>query len=82
MKSGGRAKMSAFGKLVRYVVLLAFPAALVFGQSERLYLKDGEYQLVREYQIQKDRVRYYSTERSQWEEIPLGTCSVKKHKSS
>lgn len=39
--------------------------------ADRLYLKDGNYQLIREYQVEQDRVRYYSTERSAWEEIPL-----------
>jgi hypothetical protein len=33
-------------------------------------LKDGSFQLVREYAVQGDRVRYYSLDRSQWEEIP------------
>jgi hypothetical protein len=33
-------------------------------------LKDGSVQLVREYQVMDDRVRFYSTERSQWEEMP------------
>jgi hypothetical protein len=37
----------------------------------RLYLKDGSYQMVREYQVQQDRVRFFSTEREEWEEIPL-----------
>jgi hypothetical protein len=37
----------------------------------RLYLKDGTYQLTREYQVQQDRVRFYSTERDEWEEVPL-----------
>lgn len=36
----------------------------------KLVLKDGTYQLVREYKIEGDRVRYYSLDRSQWEEIP------------
>ena len=33
-------------------------------------LKDGNFQLVREYKIDGDRVRYYSLDSSQWEEMP------------
>jgi hypothetical protein len=36
----------------------------------KLILKDGTYQVVREYQRNGDRVRYFSTERGDWEEIP------------
>jgi hypothetical protein len=36
----------------------------------RLFLKDGGYLLAREYKVEADRVRYYSVERSAWEEIP------------
>src|SRR6202048_466302 len=36
----------------------------------KLMLKDGNFQLVRSYQRQGDRVRYFSVERGDWEEIP------------
>jgi len=39
-------------------------------RGKKLILKDGSVQLVREYQVMDDRVRFYSTERSQWEEMP------------
>lgn len=36
----------------------------------KLMLKDGTFQVVREYQRDGERVRYYSLERGDWEEIP------------
>ena len=39
-------------------------------RGTRLVLKDGTYQVVREYQVNGDRVRYFSEERGDWEEIP------------
>jgi hypothetical protein len=39
-------------------------------RGKKLVLKDGNFQLVREYQRKGDRVRYFSLERGDWEEIP------------
>lgn len=39
-------------------------------RGTKLMLKDGSYELVREYDVRGDRVRYYSVDRSQWEVIP------------
>src|SRR3981189_2138071 len=39
-------------------------------KGKKLVLADGTFHLVREYSVQGDRVRYWSVERSDWEEIP------------
>jgi len=45
-------------------------APLPLPKGKKLFLKDGSFQLVRVYERKGDRVRYYSVERSTWEEIP------------
>ena len=60
--------------------LLAFllVAVTALAANFRLYLKDGTYHMVREYQVTGDRVRFYSVERSEWEEIPLTLADLKR----
>jgi hypothetical protein len=54
----------------RIIFFLLFAVAAM-GATVRLYLKDGTYQSASEYKVLADRVSYYSTERGEWEEIPL-----------
>jgi len=53
-------------RLIAFVAL-AFAA---WAANQKLYMTDGSYQLVREYKVDGDRVKFYSIERSEWEEIP------------
>jgi hypothetical protein len=55
-------------------------ASAVASAADRLYLKDGTYQLTNQYEVKTDRVRYYSTERGEWEEIPLELVDVDRTK--
>jgi hypothetical protein len=54
------------------LLALALLSQSVFAQDSprRLILKDGSYQLVTKYEVKGNRVRYYSTEREDWEELP------------
>jgi hypothetical protein len=45
-------------------------ASPVLPRGKKLMLTDGSFQLVREYKVEGDRVRYYSLDSSQWEQIP------------
>jgi hypothetical protein len=66
--------------MYRRVIAFFLFAVAAFGATIRLYLKDGTYQLVREYQVVQDRVRLYSTERDEWEEIPLDLVDLNRTK--
>jgi hypothetical protein len=59
------------------LLLLAFAASLT-AANLKLYTTDGEYQLVREYKVEGDRVKFYSIERSDWEEVPATMVDLKR----
>ena len=58
--------------LVGFVALLivSSPALAQDAPARRLILKDGSYQLMTKYEVKGERVRYYSSEREEWEELP------------
>jgi hypothetical protein len=60
------------------LLMLTFSA---WAANVKLYMKDGDYHLVREYKVEGDRVRFFSVERSDWEEIPLSLVDLKKTES-
>lgn len=57
--------------MLKLVIALVLAASAFAGETIRLYLKDGTYQLATEYKVVKDRVSYMSAERGEWEELPL-----------
>lgn len=67
---------------VRLAILLCLSAAalLAAGTTVKLYLKDGGYHLVSEYHVENDRVRFYSTERGEWEEMPVELVDLNRTK--
>ena len=62
-------------KLLLALLILACAASAA---NLKLYMKDGSYHIVREYQVQSDRVHFYSVERSGWEDVPLDLVDLKR----
>ena len=51
---------------------------LAWAANIKLSLTDGTHQMVREYKLADDRVRYYSLERAEWEEVPKELVDLKR----
>jgi len=62
----------------KYLLALLVLACAAWAANVKLYMKDGSYHVVREYQVQPDRVHFYSVERSGWEDIPLDLVDLKR----
>src|SRR6187402_195078 len=73
-----RASQTGRVMLSRLFTLMILAAVLVSAATIRLYLKDGSYHSVREYEKQNDRIRYFSTERDDWEELPVDLVDLKR----
>ena len=63
---------------MRIWLLFLLAATLLSAATIRLYLKDGSFQKVKEYQVTGDRVKYLSAERGDWEEIPTELVDLPK----
>jgi hypothetical protein len=61
-------------------LLFAF-CFLASAENLKLYMKDGSDQLVREYKVENDRVKFYSLDREEWEEVPLALVDLDKTKA-
>src|SRR5215469_14481027 len=58
--------------VLAYAVTVCLPsAASAQNTTKRIIIKDGSYQDVTRYEIQGDRVHYFSAERNEWEDVPV-----------
>jgi hypothetical protein len=63
---------------MRALLVLLLLAATLTAANLKLYMKEGGYQMVREYAVEGERLRYYSVERSDWEEVPVIMVDLKR----
>ena len=72
-------RQAAGGRIsIRLGCLLLAGAWLLVAANIKLFLKDGTYQLAREYKVDGDRVSYLSVDRGEWEEIPVSLVDLEK----
>ena len=57
-------------RLAAALVMIWLAAVPASAQQVKLYLKDGSFDLVKTYQVQGDKVRFYSLDTNEWEEMP------------
>jgi hypothetical protein len=62
--------LGAAGIILPAATAMNKPAIAEETKYKRLILKDGSYELIREFSIRGDRVHYFSTERNEWEDLP------------
>jgi len=76
--AASRRQAAGSGILVRLGCLLLAGGWLLFAANIKLFLKDGTYQLAREYKVEGDRVSFLSVDRGEWEEIPVSLVDLVK----
>ncbi len=62
---------TALSVLILGAVVLCSSSLHAQTRSKRLILKDGSYQPAVRWEVKGDRVRYFSAERYEWEELPM-----------
>ena len=65
----------------KFLLALAILACAAWAANLKLYMKDGSYHIVREYQVLPDRIHFYSVERSDWEDVPKDLVDLKRTES-
>jgi hypothetical protein len=65
----------------KYLLALGILACAAWAANLKLYMKDGSYHIVREYQVLPDRIHFYSVERSDWEDVPKDLVDLKRTES-
>jgi hypothetical protein len=65
-----RRAITVAAALALAILCLAASSLCAQTPGHRLILKDGSYQAITKYEIHGERVRYFSAERGEWEEVP------------